>query len=274
MEPLTGSPRSALTADGTHRLGAVVSAIIPCLDEEEAVATVVRNVLDEGVAEVIVVDGGSRDRTVERAKEAGACVVTEPRRGYGRAVLRGIEAARPDAAILLFLDGDGSDRPRHVPDLIHPIVTGEADFVHGTRLKGEREAGSLSLPQLVAGRIAGLLLRANFGVRFTDMSPYRAVRRDLLDELGMREETFGWNLEMLMRVAASGVRVQEISVGQRRRTGGVSKVSGDLRTAIRAAAVIVTTFLRVSRDLKRPAAPRIEGAGPTHSPVAPHRLDP
>jgi glycosyltransferase involved in cell wall biosynthesis len=274
MEPVTRSPRVALIAEGTSRLGAVVSAVIPCLDEEEAIGAVVRDVLDEGVAEVIVVDGGSHDRTVERAKEAGARVAVEPRRGYGRAILSGIEAARPDAPILLFLDGDGSDRPRRIPELIRPIVKGEAEFVHGTRVKGEREAGSLSPQQLIAGWIAGLLLRARFGVRFTDMSPYRAIRRDVLDRLGMREETFGWNLEMLMRVAASGARTLEVPVGQRRRMGGVSKVSGDLRTALRAAAVIVTTFLRVGRDLKRPTAPRIEGAGAMHSPVVPHRLDP
>jgi glycosyltransferase involved in cell wall biosynthesis len=256
MESLTGSPCPAPTSEDTSRLGAIVSAIIPCLDEEEAIGAVVRDVLDHGVAEVIVVDGGSRDRTVERAKEAGARIVIESRRGYGRAIQRGIEAARPDAAILLFLDGDGSDRPRHIPDLIRPIAVDEADFVHGTRVKGEREAGSLSAQQLIAGWLGGLLLRAAYGVSFTDMSPYRAIRRDALDRLGMREETFGWNLEMLMRVAASGVRTLEIPVGQRRRMGGVSKVSGNLRASFRAAIVIARTFLRLARDLRRLAAGR------------------
>jgi glycosyltransferase involved in cell wall biosynthesis len=251
MEPVTRSPRVALIAEGTSRLGAVVSAVIPCLDEEEAIGAVVRDVLDEGVAEVIVVDGGSHDRTVERAKEAGARVAIEPRRGYGRAVLRGIEAARPDAAILLFLDGDGSDRPQHISDLIRPIAAGEADFVHGTRTKGEREAGSLSPQQVIAGRLAGLLLRAAYGVSFTDMSPYRAIRRDVLDRLGMREESFGWNLEMLMRVAAAGVRTLEVPVGQRRRMGGASKVSGNPSASVRAAIVIATTFVRLARDLRR-----------------------
>jgi glycosyltransferase involved in cell wall biosynthesis len=254
MEPLTASPRAGPGAAAINRLGAVVSAIIPCLDEEEAVGVVVRDVLDQGVAEVIVVDGGSRDGTVERAKEGGARVVSEQRRGYGLALLRGIEAARPDAAILLFLDGDGSDRPERIPDLIRPIVADEADFVHGSRVKGDVEAGSLSFQQIIAGRLAGLLLRASYGVRFTDMSPYRAIRRDLLDRLGMREETFGWNLEMLMRVAASGARVLEIPVGQRRRRSGISKVSGDLRASIRAAFVIATTFARLARGLGRSGA--------------------
>jgi hypothetical protein len=170
--------------------------------------------------------------------------------------MSGIAAARPDAAILLFIDGDGSDRPRHIPDLVRPIAAGEAGFVHGTRVRGEREAGSLSAPQLLAGRLAGSLIRATYGVRFTDMSPYRAIRRDLLERIGMREETFGWNLEMLMRVAASGARALELPVGQRRRTGGVSKVSGNLGASLRAAIVIATTFVRLARGLgKPPAAP-------------------
>jgi len=234
----------------SNALGAVVSAIIPCLDEEAAIGAVVRDVLDQGVAEVIVVDGGSRDRTVERAREAGARVVVEPRRGYGRAVMTGISAVRLDAEILLFLDGDGSDRPALIPELVGPIVRGEADFVHGTRVKGDCEPGSLLLQQRIAGALAGFLLHRAYGVRFTDMSPFRAIRHDMLDRLGMREETFGWNLEMLMRVAASGVRALEIPVGQQRRAGGVSKVSGDLRASLRAAAVIAATFLRLARGLK------------------------
>jgi glycosyltransferase involved in cell wall biosynthesis len=238
MEPLTG-----------NGLGAVVSAVIPCLDEEAAIGAVVRDVLSQGVVEVIVVDGGSRDRTGACAAEAGGRVVVEPRRGYGRAIMSGIAAARPDATILLFLDGDGSDRPQSIPDLVRPIVRGEADFVHGTRVKGECEPGSLSPQQRVAGALAGFLLRQVYGARFTDMSPYRAIRRDVLDRLGMREETFGWNLEMLMRVGASGVRAREIPVGQRRRAGGISKVSGNLRASLRAAVVIATTFLRLARHL-------------------------
>jgi hypothetical protein len=168
--------------------------------------------------------------------------------------MSGITAARPDATILLFLDGDGSDRPQFIPDLVRPIVRGEADFVHGTRLKGDCEPGSLSPQQRAAGAVAGLLLRQAYGVRFTDMSPYRAIRREVLDGLGMRDETFGWNLEMLMRVAASGVRPLEIAVGQRRRVGGVSKVSGNLSASLRAAGVIATTFLRLARHL--PSAPK------------------
>ena len=250
-----GSRDGASVSNDLNGLGTVVSAIIPCLDEEESIGTVVAAVLGQGVAEAIVVDGGSNDRTAERAKDAGARVVVEPRRGYGRAILSGMAAAGPDAEVVLFLDGDGSDRTEFIPDLIRPIVEHRADFVHGTRVRGEREPGSLSPQQLVAGRLAGVLLKLTYGVRFTDMSPYRAIRRDLLGRLGMREESFGWNLEMLMRVAASGARVVEIPVGQRRRMGGTSKVSGDLRASLRATVVIAKTFWRLARDLRRVVRP-------------------
>ncbi len=230
-----------------------VTAIIPCLDEEGAIGPVVRDVLAQGVDEVLVVDGGSRDETAACAQAAGARVVIEPRRGYGRAMMSGIAATRPETAILLFMDGDGSDRPQFIPDLVRPVTQGEADFVHGTRVRGDCEAGSLSPQQRVAGALAGFLLHRTYGVRFTDMSPFRAIRRDTLQRLGMREDTFGWNLEMQMRVAASGLRVLEVSVGQRRRMGGTSKVSGNLKASVRAAFVIGTTFLRLQRSLRRPA---------------------
>jgi glycosyltransferase involved in cell wall biosynthesis len=233
------------------RLGAIVSAIIPCLHEEDAISAVVTAVLGQGVAEVIVVDGGSRDRTIERAQAAGAKVVIEHRRGYGRAVQAGIAAAQPASTILLFLDGDGSDRPEFIPALIAPIVQGRADFTHGSRVRGEREPGSLSRQQIAAGYVAGLLLRLVYGVRFTDMSPYRAIRRDALDRIGMREVSYGWTLEMLMRVAAAGLRAIEIPVGQRRRIGGTSKVSGNPVAGIKAAWTILATFLRLALSLRR-----------------------
>jgi len=223
-----------------------VSVIIPCLDEEQAIGPCVAAVRAYGVGEVIVVDGGSSDRSVERASAAGARVVAEPRRGYGRAMLAGIAALSPAAAIVLFIDGDGSDRPEAIPAVLAPIERGEADFVLGSRLRGPREPGSLAPAQIVAGHLAGLLIRLRYGVRFTDMSPFRAIRRQALDGLGMRDETFGWNLEMQMRAAAAGLRIVEVPVGQRRRAGGASKVSGDFMTAARAAWVIVATFLRLA----------------------------
>ena len=192
--------------DGTARRRNV-SAIIPCLDEEDAIGSCVAAVLAHGVGEVIVVDGQSTDRTAERAAAAGAKVVIEPARGYGQAMLSGLAALSPTSTIVLFIDGDGSDRPDLIPAVLEPIESGRADFVLGSRLRGERERGSLGASQIVAGHLAGLLIRLLYGVRFTDMSPFRAIRRDVLEHLGMAETTFGWNLEMQMRVAAAGLRV-------------------------------------------------------------------
>ena len=232
-----------------------VGVIIPCLNEEEAIGPCVAAVLANGVGEVIVVDGQSSDRTAERAAAAGAKVIVEPARGYGRAMLSGLAHLAPTSMIVLFIDGDGSDRPDMVPALVEPIASGRADFVLGSRLRGVREPGSLSASQIIAGHLAGFLIRLLYGASFTDMSPFRAIRRDALDRLGMAETTFGWNLEMQMRVAAAGLRTLEIPVGQRPRAGGVSKVSGDWRSALRAAAVLMLSFLRLAWQLwlNRPA---------------------
>jgi glycosyltransferase involved in cell wall biosynthesis len=229
---------------------AIVSVVIPCLDEEEAIAGVVREVLAEGVAEVIVVDNGSRDATAKQARRAGARVVSEPTRGYGRACAAGVAGVRPDAEIVCFLDGDGSDVPRFIADIVGPVARGEADFVMGSRLRGNREHGSMTPQQLVAGRLAGALLRAVYGVRFTDMSPFRAMRVDRLRRLGMAETTYGWNLEMQMRVAAAGLRIREIPVDHRCRRGGMSKVSGNLTAGLSAAWKITTTFVRLAFALR------------------------
>lgn len=228
-----------------------VGAVVPVLDEEEAIAGVVVGLLANGVDLVVVVDGNSQDRTAERARKSGANVVVEMRRGYGRAMMTGVAALPSDIGIVLFFDGDGSDRSELVPLVLAPIQEGSAEFAMGSRLRGAREKGSLGAAQVVAGHMAGLLIRLVYGVRYTDMSPFRALGRDALDRLGMREETFGWNLEMQMRVAAARMRIVEIPVGQRRRQGGVSKVSGDVHVAVRAAWVIARTFARLAWHLRR-----------------------
>ena len=238
-------------SDGERSL--TIAAIVPVLDEEAAIADVVAGLLAH-VNRVVVVDGGSKDATVRRARDAGAQVIVEPRRGYGRAMHAGIETLGSDIDVVVFVDGDGSDRVELTPNLVEPLARSTADFVHGTRLKGEREPGALSLPQLAAGHLAGLLMRLLYGARYTDMSPFRAIRRDTLEGLGMREETFGWNLEMQMRVAARGLRVVEVPVGQRRRRGGVSKVSGDLVVAMRVVWVLTRTALRLAATLRREAS--------------------
>jgi glycosyltransferase involved in cell wall biosynthesis len=228
-----------------------VAVIIPCLNEEEPIFDVVRDVLAEGVSEVIVVDNGSADRTAERARAAGARVVREPRRGYGRACAAGLAAVAPGAEIVCFLDGDGSDVPSFIAAVVAPVANGAADFVMGSRLRGRREAGSMTPQQIAAGWLAGLLLRLTYGVRFTDMSPLRAMRTDTLKALGMAEETYGWNLEMQMRVAARGLRAGEIAVDHRCRRGGESKVSGNLAAGLSAAWKITATFLRLAATLRR-----------------------
>ena len=223
-----------------------VSAIIPALNEEEPIAGVIREVVATKIpAEIIVVDNGSTDRTAERAREADARVVTAPR-GYGSACAVGVAALHPECDIVIFLDGDGSDCPEFMNQLVDPIATGTHDFVIGSRTRGQREPGSMNFQQIIAGRIAGWMLRLLYGVRYTDMCPFRAIRRDALQKLGMREQTYGWNLEMQMKAARAGLRILEIPVNHRRRAGGESKVSGTLRGTFVAGARIIATLFRIA----------------------------
>ena len=225
-------------------------SIIPALNEQETIAGVVREIPREISAEVIVVDNGSTDATAERAGAAGARLVHEPRRGYGRACATGVGALPADCEIVVFLDGDGSDCPELMNLLIEPIVAGKYDFVIGSRTRGHREPGSMNFQQLIAGRMAGFLLRVLYGVRYTDMCPFRAIRRDALDQLGMSEMTYGWNLEMQMRAARAKLRILEVPVNHRRRAGGTSKVSGTVRGTFLAAGRIALTLARVA--IERP----------------------
>ena len=222
-----------------------VAAIIPTLDEEAAIGAVLAAIPRGVVDRVIVADSGSADRTVERARAAGAEIVTELRRGYGRACRAGAIAA-DDCDILVFLDGDGSDPAERIPALLEPIADGRYDFVIGSRTRGRREPGSMSAHQIVAGHAVGVVLRLRYGVGYTDMGPFRAIRRQALCRLGMREMTFGWNLEMQMRAAHTGLRILEIPVEHRRRIGGASKVSGSLSGTLRASLRIGATLTRIA----------------------------
>jgi glycosyltransferase involved in cell wall biosynthesis len=223
-----------------------ISVIIPALDEEEPIAAVVRECLATGLPnEVIVVDNGSIDRTAECAHEAGARVVTAPR-GYGRACAAGVRALSPECDIVVFLDGDGSDVPAFMNQLVDPVAHGTHDFVIGSRTRGQREPGSMNLQQIFAGRLVGLILQFLYGTRYTDMSPFRAIRRDALERLDMREQTYGWNLEMQMKAARDGLRILEVPVNHRRRAGGESKVSGTFRGTFVAGSRIVATLVRVA----------------------------
>lgn len=242
------------TGAGLRRNEAFVAAVVPVLDEEDAIGDVVAGLLANSVDHVVVVDGNSRDRTAERARVAGAQVVVETRRGYGRAMMSGIAALPGETAIVLFFDGDGSDRPELIPAVLQPIREGRADFAIGSRLRGDREPGSLGTAQVVAGHLSAWLIWLFYGARMSDMSPFRALRRETLERLDMSEATFGWNLEMQMKIAARRLRVVEVPVGQRRRRGGVSKVSGDWRQAAWATWVIGRTFTRLAWRLRRTAS--------------------
>jgi glycosyltransferase involved in cell wall biosynthesis len=228
-----------------------VSVVVPALNEEEAIAGVVRECLATKIpSEVVVVDNGSSDATAERAHAAGARVVSEPRPGYGRACAAGVRAVSPESDIIVFLDGDGSDCPEFTPQLVEPIVDGTFDFVIGSRTRGQREPGSMNFQQIFSGRLAGWLMSILYGVRYTDMCPFRAIRRDALEKLSMKEETYGWNLEMQMKAARLGLRILEVPVNHRCRAGGVSKVSGTFRGTSLAGARIITTFLRIAFESK------------------------
>ena len=228
-----------------------VSVVIPALNEEEPIGAVVRAIAATKIpAEIIVVDNGSTDRTAERALEAGARVISEPRPGYGRACMAGVRALAPESDIVVFLDGDGSDCPEFMNQLVDPIMAGTHDFVIGSRTRGKREPGSMNFQQVLAGRLAGVLLSILYRVRYTDMGPFRAIRRDALDQLSMKEKTYGWNIEMQMRAARTGLRILEIPVDHRCRAGGESKVSGTLRGTFVAGARIITTLLRIAFEPK------------------------
>ena len=226
-----------------------VSVVIPALNEEEPIADVVRDCLATGrVREIIVVDNGSTDATAARATTAGARVVAQPNRGYGRACLAGIAAVAQDSDTIVFLDGDGSDCPELIGRLLDPIAQNQADFVIGSRTRGEREKGSMNFQQIFAGYFAGYLMRLVTGVHYTDMGPFRAIRREALAKLHLREETYGWNIEMQMRAARHGLRILEVPVNHRCRTGGVSKVSGTLRGTFVAGTRILTTLIRIASE--------------------------
>ncbi len=223
-----------------------ISVIIAALNEEAAIANVINSVPKNLADEIVVVDNGSKDRTAEIAAAAGARVVKEPIPGYGRAFRAGLRSVSPKCEIVVLLDGDGSDCPEMMDRLVTPIMEGKSDFVIGSRTRGHRETGSMNFHQVFAGYMVGFILRILYGVRSTDMGPFRAIRRDTLDRLGLREETYGWPLEMQMRAARACVRTVEVPVDYRRRVGGHSKIAGTLRGSVLAATRILITLARIA----------------------------
>jgi glycosyltransferase involved in cell wall biosynthesis len=230
----------------------IIDAVIPALDEEQALPGVLDELSRTAVRRVVVVDNGSRDRTVEVARAGGAHVVHEPRRGYGAACLRGIaecHATDTPPEVIVFLDADGADDPAELPHLLAPIARDEADLVLGSRtLPGARvEPGALT-PQARAGNlVATLMIRALYGVQHTDLGPYRAIRLQSLDSLQMSDLDFGWTAEMQVKAIRRGLRVVEVPASWRRRRGGRSKISGTVAGVIGAGYKILSTIARHAR---------------------------
>jgi glycosyltransferase involved in cell wall biosynthesis len=223
-----------------------VAAVIPTLNEAATIAGVIAELPRDLVRETVVADSGSRDGTAAIAAAAGARVVSLAERGYGRACAAGAAAASPGCAIILFLDGDGADRGDLAAMLVTPIQAGTHDFVIGSRVRGDREPGAMSWHQVLAGRLAGWIMSLLYGVRYSDMCAFRAIRRDALASLGLREAGYGWNIEMQMKAARAGLRILELPVPYRCRAGGSSKVAGSLSGSIRAGWRIALTVARVA----------------------------
>ena len=216
-----------------------VDVVIPALDEELALPRVLSEVPRAVVRRVVVADNGSTDRTVEVAEAAGAEVVHEPERGYGAACLRALAHLAVDPPdIVVFLDGDYSDHPGELPVLVDPILRGAADLVIGSRVTGALEPGALTVQQRVGNAIACRALRWMYGVQYTDLGPFRAIRWTTLEALQMRDRNFGWTVEMQIKAAKRRVRYAEVPVSYRARIG-VSKISGTLRGSVTAGAKIL-----------------------------------
>ena len=219
-----------------------VCAVIPALDEEQAIGAVVAAARTHA-DRVLVVDNGSSDATAQRAAAAGAQVVGEPQRGYGRACVAGAQAA-PAGCVLVFSDGDGSDDPAALRTLAAPVLADRADLVLGSRTLGRREPGALRPHQLAANRLFAWLIRTFWRVPVTDLGPMRAVRREQLLALRIESRTYAWPVEVVVKAARSGLRVEEVPVDVRRRAAGRSKVSGSLRASLRAGACFVFALVR------------------------------
>lgn len=222
--------------DGTETPCDRFVVLIPALNEEQSLPLVLDALRQVTAATVIVIDNGSTDQTAERAIAAGAIVVREEVRGYGRAMLRGLsllDAVAPRAETVVFLDGDFSDDPTKLPDLVAPIIAGTAQFVLGSRVMGPREPGAMPWHSLNGNRFACWLMNRMTGAAYTDLGPFRAIRRDVLDQLGMSDPDYGWTIEMQLKAAAAGVSWLEIPIPYRRRVG-VSKISGTVVGSIRA----------------------------------------
>jgi len=229
-----------------------VSVLIPAQNEEKSIGLVIEEIPKDWVDEIVVADNASEDRTGEVAQEAGAKVVKEPKPGYGGACLAAM-AAMNDPDIVVFLDGDRSDYPEDLPKLLQPILENRADLVIGSRALGGAEKGSLTPQQRYGNALATHLIRWLFGVRFTDLGPFRAIRAETLERIGMVDRDYGWTVEMQVKAARLGVRCAEVPVRYRKRIG-VSKISGTVSGTVKAGAKILWTIFKyafLARDKPR-----------------------
>ena len=231
-----------------------VSVIIPTHNEVQAIVRVLADLPSDITTEVIVVDSNSTDGTPEIAARTGARVVREPRRGYGRACLTGLDAAdSPD--VVVFLDGDYSDRPAELPILLAPIVEGRADITLGSRLHSQNSAAALPWHQAFGNRLAASLIRLLYGVKLTDLGPFRAARADVLRALALEETTYGWAVEMILKGALAGFRVVEVPVSYYPRIGK-SKIGGTLKGTVGAGWFILSLIVRYYFRSRRAGTPR------------------
>jgi glycosyltransferase involved in cell wall biosynthesis len=221
-----------------------ISLIIPALNEAESIVALLAEIPPGAVDEIIVVDNGSTDATATLAQAAGAQVVSEPRRGYGYACAAGVAAAR--GVIVVFMDGDGSFVPAEIDGLVEPIREGKAELILGTRMQGGMVAGAMPPHQLYGNRLVARLVQRLYGVSLTDLGPFRAIRRDLLTSFAMREQTYGWPIEMIVKAARRDIPLLEVPVTYRPRFAGQSKVGGTVRGTILATYRILSVTLRYS----------------------------
>lgn len=223
-----------------------ISVIIPAYNEEAAIAEVIREIPKRTVSEIVVINNASTDNTELIAKEAGATVLREPVPGYGRACLKGIEYLKhkqPVPDVVVFLDGDHSDYPEEIPEVLRPILDGRADLVIGSRALGKKEDGSMTPQQVFGNWLATRLLKLFYGVKFTDLGPFRAIRFNKLIELEMQDKTYGWTVEMQLKAAKKGFKCVEVPVRYRKRIG-FSKISGTVKGTIMAGYKILATIFK------------------------------
>ncbi len=222
-----------------------VALVIPAYNEQDALRTLLPRLAGLGLGQVLVADNGSTDATAEVAAACGAHVVYEPRRGYGAACAAGIAGADASCDVIAFMDADMSDDPQDLPTIVTPLLNGRAELVIGVREQALRSGAGLSIPQRFGTRLALWLIRIGWGYRYRDLGPFRAITRQALRAMNMRDRAFGWTVEMQVRALQMRLRIEQIPVGHRPRAAGKSKISGTLRGVALAGYSILTTIARL-----------------------------